>query len=74
MENCHARLLISFFLSPFQFQMSVTVSDGRNYDTTDIKIEVSNVNDQRPIFNPAYYNISVQENTECDVKKIQVRN
>jgi hypothetical protein len=52
--------------------MSVTVSDGRSFDTTGIKISVTNVNDLRPVFLPNTYNISVVENQECDVQKVQV--
>ncbi|XP_047738594.1 DE-cadherin [Hyalella azteca] len=55
------------------FEMSVTVSDGRSFDTTGIKISVTNVNDLRPVFLPHTYNISVVENQECDVQKVQVR-
>lgn len=79
-RNCTVITLYSLLSPPFtvyryqplQFHMSVTVSDGRNHDTTTIEIEVTNVNDLRPVFDPPSYNITVTENVECDIRKVQV--
>ncbi|XP_069958190.1 DE-cadherin-like isoform X2 [Cherax quadricarinatus] len=55
------------------FTMLVRLSDGANeMAEVFITINVTNINDQQPIFVPDKYNYTVTENTDCDTNFGQV--
>lgn len=55
------------------FTMRVRLSDGANdMAETYITIAVINMNDQRPVFDPAAYTYTVTENIDCDIPFGQV--
>ena len=54
------------------YAVVVTASDGINQDSTTVTINVTDINDNPPIFNDTQYEIVVEENYETGVGILQV--
>ena len=54
------------------YTVVVTASDGINQDSTTVMINVTDVNDNPPVFNDTQYEIVVKENYETGIGLLQV--
>ncbi|XP_041864735.1 protocadherin Fat 3 [Melanotaenia boesemani] len=55
------------------YNMTVQVTDGTNFATTQVFIRIQDINDNPPVFSQPAYDVSVSEDVPADMELLRVR-